>query len=70
MTVTPDEKLYQITVTLEQLRYLQRSVRFVSRTDRKGAAKIERKFNEPVKDKSLLRRLALAEECRELLEIQ
>lgn len=61
---------YKIVVTPDQLRYLQRSVRVTSRTDRKGAEKIEKKFGEPVKNGSLLRRLALAEECRLILEVQ
>ena len=52
-----------VRLTDEQHRYVMTSLYRMSRQDRRGKEKIERKFQQPVKDASLLKRLELADSC-------
>lgn len=57
------DNVITVELTPDQHRYVMTSLLRMSRSDRRGAEKIERKFQQPVKDASLLRRLQLAGEC-------
>ena len=52
-----------VRLTQEQHRYVMTSLHRMSRSDRRGAEKIQKKFQDEVKDKSLLKRLELADQC-------
>ena len=59
-----------VRLTSEQHRYTVTSLLRMSRSDKRGAEKIERKFQEPVKDKSLLKRLELADTCLQAFTLE
>lgn len=59
-----------VRLTPEQHRYTITSLVRMSRSDKRGAEKIERKFQEPVKDKSLLKRLELATTCLQAFTLE
>ncbi len=61
---------YIVRLTEEQHRYVMTSLYRMSRQDRRGKQKIERKFQEPVKDESLLKRLELADSCIDAFTVE